>query len=263
MKSGDATVTFTVLADPTNPAFSSATGSYAVAASAASLTVPAQAAISGVTGNVAAGTLSLLATAMPGIDTVTNATAASGGLDAEPDGALRTRFTNFIDSRSRATPAAIAYAIQSLQQGLTHVLAENMDPSGALRLGFFTVTVDDGTGSPPPITIAAVSAALENVRPVGTQFAVQPPTLLTATIALTITAPASSYATAQANVGSAIKAYVSTLPIGASLPLSRLAAIAYAADPSVSNVSAITINGAADLIAPPTSIIKPGTVTVD
>ena len=263
VKSGDATVTFAVLADPTNPAFSPITAAYTVAASAPSLTVPAQAVLAGVTGNVAAGSLSLLATAMPGIDTVTNATAASGGLDAEPDSALRSRFTNFIDSRSRATPAAIAFTIQSLQQGLSYVLAENTDPSGAARIGFFTVTVDDGSGFPPATTIAAVSAALENVRPIGTQFAVQPPTVLTATIALTITTSVASHAVAQTNVAAAITAYVSTLAIGAPLPLSRLAAIAYAADPSVTNVSAATINGAGDLVPPPSSIIKPGTVTVD
>ena len=264
VKSGDATVTFTVLADAANPAFSPITATYTVAASATSLTVPAQAAFAGVTGNVAAGSLSLLATAMPGIDTVTNAAAASGGLDAEPDAALRTRFTNFIDSRSRATPAAVAFTVQSLQQGLTYVLAENTDPSGAARLGFFTVTVDDGSGFPPATTIAAVSAALENVRPIGTQFAVQPPAVFIATIALTITTPAASHATAQANVAAAIAVYVSSLTIGAPLPLSRLAAIAYAADPSVTNVSAITIDGAAaDLVPPRSSIIKPGAVTVD
>ena len=157
---------------------------------------------------------------MPGIDTVSNTDAAAGGMDAEPDAALRTRFANFIDSRSRATPAAIAFAIQSLQQGLTYVLAENADPSGAARPGFFTVTVDDGSGQPPGTTMAAVSAALEAVRPVGSQFAVQPPTVVTADIALSIATPASTHAAAQANVAAAIQDFTSALTIGMPLPLS-------------------------------------------
>ena len=263
VKTGDATTTFEVVADPSNSAFSPGGASYAVAPAATSLTVPARAITPGITGNVASGAISLLATAMPGIDGVTNQVPAAGGLDAEPDATLRARFANFIDSRSRATPAAIAFTIQSLQQGLTYVLAENADPSGATRPGFFTVTVDDGSGYPPSTTIAAVLSALEAVRPIGSQFAVQPPNVVRANVSLTLTTPSSIHAAAQSNVSAAIQAYVSTLTIGAPLPLTRLAAIAYAADPSISNVSGLTINSAGDLIPPPASIIKPGTVTVN
>ncbi len=262
VKTGDATITFTVLPDPANPAFAPATATFTMAAQSASLTVSAQAAVPGAAGNVAAGAISLLATAMPGIDSVTNAAPASGGLDAEPDAALRSRFANFIDSRARATPAAIAFTIQSLQPGLTYVLAENTDPAGNPRPGFFTVTVDDGSGYPPSTTIAAVSAALEAIRPVGTQFAVQPPKVVSAGIALTITTPPATHSAAQANVAAAIQGYTASLPIGAPLPLSRLAALAYAADPSVTNVANITINGGADLTPPANGIIKPATVTV-
>ena len=200
VKTADTTVTFAVLADPTNAAYSAATASFAVPASASAMTVTAQATVDGIIGNVQSGAISLLATAMPGIDAVTNPNTAAGGMDAEPDAALRTRFANFIDSRSRATPAAIAFTIQSLQQGLTYVLAENADPSGAARPGFFTVTVDDGSGAPPATLVAVVAAALDGVRPVGTQFAVQPPTVLRANITLTIAAPAASHAAAQANI---------------------------------------------------------------
>ena len=263
VKTGDTTMTFSVLADPTNAAFSVSLGSYSIPAVASSLDVAAQATRPGVLGNVAAGAISLLATAMPGIDSVTNTSVASGGIDAEPDATLRMRFSNFIDSRSRATPAAIAFAIQSLQQGLGYVLTENADPSGNTRPGFFTVTVDDGSGYPPSTTLAAVSVALEAVRPIGTQFAVQPPTVLTANIAMTITSPLAQYAIAQAAVAAAVQAYAAALPIGTPLPLSRVAAIAYGADPSITNVSQLSINGAGDLVPAASGIIKPGTVTVD
>jgi uncharacterized phage protein gp47/JayE len=263
VKTGDATITFAVTADPTNPAFDPVNTCYNVPAPSSSVSVPVQAIVAGPSANVSAGAISLLASAMPGIDTVTNTIATAGGINAESDDALRARFANFIDSRSRATPAAIAFTIQSLQQGLTYILSENLDPAGASRPGFFTVTVDDGSGSPPATTLSAVSAALENIRPVGTQFAVQPPALQIANVALTIMAPQTSLATAQAAVVAAVTSYVASLPIGGTLPLSRLAAIAYGASSQITNVSAVTINGAAsDLVPPASGIIKPGTVTV-
>jgi uncharacterized phage protein gp47/JayE len=264
VKTGDATQTFTVLADPTNPSLSPDSTSYSLAASVASLSVPVQAAVAGTAGNVQAGAISLLATAMPGVDAVTNPQAASGGMAAEPDGALRIRFGNFIDSRSRATPAAIAFAIQSLQQGVSYVLAENTDPSGVYRPGFFTVTINDGSGSPPGTLMSAVSAALDAVRPVGTQFAVQPPAVISANISLSLTTPDSTtHAAAQLAVTNAILAYIAALPIGGPLPVSRLAAIAFAAAPSITDVTAITINGAGDLTPPTTGIIMPGTLAVN
>lgn len=263
VKTGDATVTFAVLPDPTNPAYSAASATYTLTASSSALTVPVQAIVPGTSGNVQAGAISLLATAMPGIDLVTNPNPAVSGMDAESDNALRGRFANFIDSRSRATPAAIAYTIQSLQQGLTYFLAENTDPSGSLRPGYFTVTVNDGSGVPPPSLINAISAALEAVRPVGTQFAVQPPTVLIANISLTLSTPTVNHAAAQLNVATAIQTFLAGLPIGAALPLSRVAAIAYSADPAVTDVTDLSINGAGDLTPPVSGVIMAGTITVN
>ncbi len=262
VKTADTTQTFVVLADPGNPAFNTVTNSYAVAPTVVAITVSAQAMMTGTAGNVQAGAITLLASAIPGIDAVINPDAAAGGLDAESDTALRARFANFIDSRSRATPAAIAFAIASLQQGLTYVLAENTDPSGAARQGFFTVTVNDGSGAPTAALLSAVSTALEEIRPVGTQFAVLSPVVVTANISLSLTVPASSSAAAQSAVTAALTSYIATLGIGAPLPVSRVAAIAYATDPAITNVSAVTINGGGDLVPPPNGIVMPGTVAV-
>ncbi len=262
VKTADGTQTFAVVADTANPALIVATSSYSVVESVSSISVPATATSSGSAGNVRAGAIGLLATAMPGIDAVTNPTAATGGLDAESDAALRARFSNFIDSRSRATPAAIGYTIQSLQQGLTYTLAENQDPSGASRPGFFTVTVDDGSGSPATSLITAVANALESVRPVGTLYAVLPPQLITANISLSISCSSNNVASTQSAVYAAIIAYVASLSIGASLPISRIVALAYSASPSIVNVTHVTINNGDDLLIPPNGIIKPGIVTV-
>ena len=263
VKSADGTQTFAVLADPTNPAYASATASYTVAAAANSIALTVQALSPGAAGNVQAGLISLLASAIPGIDAVTNPLQAQGGQDAEPDIALRAHFANFIDSRSRATPAAIAFTIASLQQGLTYVITENVDPSGDPAPGTFVVTINDGSGSPPGALVSAVASAVDTVRPVGTQFFVLPPTVYTANISLAITVSDANKAAAQGAVSTAIHAYIASLPIGVPLPVSRVAALAYAAAPNITNVAAITINGGGDLVPSTTGVVIPGAIAVN
>ena len=262
-KTSDGAQTFTVQADPTHPAFLTLTNSFNIAPSVTSISVPAVAAVGGAGGNVQAGAITLLATAIPGVDAVTNLVAAAGGQDAESDTALRSRFANFIDSRSRATPAAVAFTIQSLQQGLDYTLVENRDPSGASRPGFFTITIDDGSGSPSNLLIANVSSALEAVRPIGTQFAVQPPVLVIANISLTLACSTTNETAVSQSVLAALQAYVSQLSIGAPLPISRVSAIAYSSSTAITNVTNVTINGQSDLIVPANAVIKPGTITVN
>ena len=95
VKTADGTETFAVVADPANPAYVAATASYTLAAAVSSIALTVRAITPGSAGNVQAGLISMLATAIPGIDTVTNPLQAQGGLDAEPDAALRARFNKF------------------------------------------------------------------------------------------------------------------------------------------------------------------------
>jgi uncharacterized phage protein gp47/JayE len=207
----------------------------------------------------------LLASAIPGIDAVTNANAFQNGLDAEQDSAFRARFQNFIDSRSRATPLAIGYAIGNIQQGLEYTIQENVDTAGNPRLGSFVVTVDDGSGSPSGSLLATVTAAVDAVRPIGSIFAVQPPSVIQANVALTIAvSPATARAQAASAVGAAIAIYIDALPIGASLPISRIVQLVYGAHPAVSNVSQVQINSATTDITPLASgVVKAGTIAVN
>jgi uncharacterized phage protein gp47/JayE len=265
VRTADGTQTFSVLIDTTSPAWVGASNGYVVASGLASLDIPVMALVAGNAGNVQAGAISLLASAVPGIDSVYNSSAFLNGLDAETDDAFRSRFRNFIASRSRATPAAVAYAITSIQQGLNYTIQENADPSGLPSLGQFVVTVDDGSGYPSTALLSTVQTAIEAVRPVGSLFSVHPPSVVTADVSMLITV-ASDVAKApiQAMVGNAITDYINGLPIGSGLALTKLAQIGYSANASVINVSALTINGAPDdLAAMPTSVIKTGTVAVN
>ena len=124
--------------------------------------------------------------------------------------------------------------------------------------------VDDGSGAPPPALLAAVSAAIDAVRPVGTGFAVVGPQLLPVQVALALTVVSGADATIVANnVQAAIATFVDALSVGAVLPYSRIAGLAYGADPSVANVSGVTVNGGtSDVGGFATEVVRLRSVTV-
>lgn len=264
VRTSDGTQTFAVVADSGNPAFSMAQGGYVLAAGIASVTVPVRAQNAGASGNVQAGSIALLATAMPGVDAVTNPTPLQNGMEAESDDALRARFRNFIVSRSRATTAAIGYAISSVQQGLSFTVTENVDNTGAPSTGSFVATVDDGSGAPSSGLLAAIYAAIDPVRPIGSTFSVRAPSVQGVAISLTLSVAAGADRTqASASAAAAIGAYVNSLAVGAPLPASRIVQLAYAAQPSVTNVTNLLLNGAtADIAASPMSVIKTTSIAV-
>lgn len=260
----DGSQSFIVSTDTSNPAYSAAAGGYGLAAGIASIDVPVVAVVPGAAGDVLAGTIGLLTSAIPGIDTVSNAAPMTGGLDAESDAAFKARFGNYLASLSRATPGAIEESVAGVQQGLSVSIAENVDQTGAVSMGSFVVTVDNGTGAPPAGLLASVAAAVNAVRPVGTRFAVQGPVVVNANISMTLTlAPGAQAQFVIATVSNAISAYIEALPVGAGLPYSRLAQIAYDASSAVVNVTDTIVNGAtADLVPPLFGAVRVGTVSV-
>ncbi len=246
---------FTVLADASQP-FWNGTG-YALVATEVEIVVPIQAVVPGQAGNVQAGVLVLLSTAIPGIDSVTNDYPMRGGLDAEADTALRARFGGFLDSRTRATIQAVEFAIQSVQQGLRYKFAEQVDPSGAFRAGHFTVVVDDGSGTPSDTLLAEVGSAVESVRAVGSTYSVIRPQISVVNVSMQIGGGT------PANVQAAVGAWIAGQPIGSAIFLSKLTQIAHDSDPFVFKVSDVSINGVAgDLALPQFARPMPGVVTI-
>ncbi len=186
VKTADGSTSFQVIADTTQTYWSASLNGYLIPAGVASGNATVQAIPAGATGNVLANQISLISSGIAGIDTVNNALAFTNGIIAEADGAFRARFQAFMATRARATLAAVAYAISSVQAGLSWTIQENTS-GGAYQLGNFVVTVDDGSGSPPSSLLSAIYAAIDAVRPVGTTFAVFAPTEITVGAAYTIT----------------------------------------------------------------------------
>ncbi len=258
------TQSFLVIGDMANPAYSATNDGFTLAPGVASLNVAVAANVAGNNGNIQPETISLLSSAIPGIDTVTNTAALTGGIDAESDTAFRARFGNFLASLSRATDVAIGSAIAGIQQGLSFAISENVNQAGATQMGFFVVTVDDGSGNPSASLLGTVQQTVNAIRPVGTNFAVQGPVVSRANVSLTLTTAAgTSHAGAVVAVATAIEAYIASLPVGAALSYTRLAQLGYDASGAVTNLSGLLLNnGTADLVPSPFGVVRAGTVTV-
>ncbi|QBJ80504.1 baseplate J/gp47 family protein [Aquitalea sp. USM4] len=262
--SADGSQQYTVTTDTTNTLYSATLGGYLVPAGTASATVPVIANTAGAAANALAGTVTMIVGAVSGIDTVTNASAFSGGVDSETDTAFRARFVLWVASLSKATKAAIGYALASMQTGVTYSLVENQDYSGNILYGYFYAIVDDGSGNPSSTFLANAASAIEAVRPFTSRYGVFAPALLSANVSMVITTDSTvTHSTVVANVNAAIQAYIASLALGQLLSYSKLISIAYGVTSAITNVTAVTLNGGtADLAATQKQVIRPGTISV-
>ena len=263
VQTGDGTRKFLVILDAGHAAYNAGLGGYVLPPATPSVNVPVQAVAAGTGGNVQAGSITVITTPIPGVDTASNASAFINGIDAESDPAYRARFFLFIASLSRATKAAVGYAVASVRQGLTYTLTENEDYDGATDMGFFYVVADDGSGSPPSDLLDSISVAIEAVRPLGSRFAVFAPIVTTANVAMTITSAAGyAHPAVVVAVSAALAGFLDGLPLGASLPYTQLASVAYGV-PGVTNASSILLNGGtADLAIDRKHKVLAGTITL-
>jgi uncharacterized phage protein gp47/JayE len=278
VKTSDGTQIFAVVLDTTNAAYqadpSGATqGWYALAPGTASVSVTVQNTVLGTGGNVLAGTITLVATPAPGIDTVTNAAGFTNGVNAESDASFKARFGLYLASLSRGTLIAVESAVLGVAQNLTCAVLENASSiSGGVGSspGSFVVAVDDGSGATPSATLAAVAAAVDTVRPVGsTAYTVQA-TVIDAVVVLTITCANSSvHAATVPLVAAAISNFIGALAVAtveapSAFPYWRIGQIAFDASPNVLSVSAVTLNGGtSDIGGAPGTVVRVGSVSVN
>jgi phage-related baseplate assembly protein len=151
-----------------------------------------------------------------------------------------------------------------VQQGLSYTLIENTQYNGTTQQGYFTVVVDNGTGSPPGQLLTNVANAVNAIRPLGSTFGVFAPVVVSATVVMTITtATGYVHATVAAAVQSALQTYINTLGLGNSLFYTRLAQVAYTVPGVTEVLVGYTINGGSvDLTATALQTIRASTITV-
>ena len=263
LKTADGLVSFSVIEDTTLSTWQPASSAYVMPMGVASCDVPAVCMAAGSIGNVLAGTINVIASAIPGIDLVNNVNPFVDGTDLESDQAFRARFQDYLAGLSRATLAAVESAITNVQQGLIFLVKENVLPDGEQRVGSFLIIVDDGTGIPPAALISSIASAVDLVRPIGTSFTVIPPTVNLVEISLMVSVPAGGTAALGLSVQKQITTYLNNINIERPASITRVAQAAYAASSLINNVSALTINGMANDFTPPLgSIIKAGNISV-
>lgn len=266
VQSQDGTVVFQAIVDTTNSNYSVSLGAYVLPASTSSINVTVQCATAGSIGNVQANTITSLATAISGVDYVTNPSATSNGVNAETDTAARARFVLFIASLSAATLAAIQNAVNSVQSGLTGIIAENKTFTGATQYGYFSAIMNNGSGTATSGQIAATAAAIEQVRPISVTYGITTPTPVVATVSMSIAVGAGYVlATVEAAVTTALTAYINSIQptsSGSTLAYAALDAVAYGV-PGVTSVTGTLLNGGtSDITATYSQYITAGAITV-
>lgn len=246
--SADGSVTFAAIADSTNAAYNASQNAYICPAGQASVEVTTQCTVGGTIGNVSAGALNTLGTAISGIDYVTNGANVQNGIAAESDAAARSRFVLWVAGLGGATLIAIRAAIAGVQQNMSGIIIENQQYNGQTQYGYFTVVANDGSNSLTSTEQTNVANAIEAVRPLTVTYGVHGPNQYAVTVSMTITtASGYTHSAVTAQVQAALIAYINgiqTTASGALLPYTSLAAQAYDIA-GVTNVTNVLLNGGA------------------
>jgi len=248
ISTGPGGIQFMVMADTTNPAYSPSLGAYAIAPGTPSITVPIQCITAGTVGNVLANTIQSFVQGIPYVDTVTNPSAVTDGINAESDTAYRARFPQYLAGLASSDEDAIISAIENVQQGIQYYLVGNYDyPGTTPDDGSFFVIIDDGSGSPPTSLLNLVNAAIAAVRGFTIRYqGAYAPTVVAPPIVLNIRLASGFSATPVENaVKTAIVNAVNAVPLNALILYADQIAEAALAVPGCAGVqlSSVTING--------------------
>lgn len=261
VQTADGTQPFQVIPDTTQTYFNVAANAYIIPAGITSGQVTVQAVNAGIQGNVSAGSITTISTAIVGVDTVTNAAAFADGANQETDAEVMARFQLYIQSLRAAIKTAVESAIEGLEQNIQFEIVENQTLAGATQLGFFYVIISPFTST----LHDAVYAAIDAIRGLSITFAVYPASQLTANVVVTVTA-ATGYtlANVEAAVQTAIQNFIASIPLGSSLSWSQLYAVVWGVPGVAIPVTGLTLNGGtSDLVPTAQQQVVAGSIVVN
>jgi len=197
-------------------------------------------------GNLPATTQFLIASSIPGIDSVTLTADITDGIDTESDDSLRSRAQNAFNGLALGTPAWYQAQVLSIV-GITSatVVGQYTTPTG---VGVYVAGPNNTI--PSSATIQAAQTLLNGSVPQLDVPYVLAPTALPINISLTLTVtPGTDSATAQANAEAALATFVNTVPLGgigtftANGIVTQMTGTLY---PSAINAQALGVQGALD-----------------
>lgn len=270
VQSADGSHVFNIVADPTNITgnFSVPLNGYVIPVGQPSTAALIQCTVASSLGNCSANVLTQLTSVIPYVDNVTNLAPITNGLNPETDAAFKLRFSGYLQNLSKATKAAIGYAVSQANAPFVtyYSLTENVDyTTGLARLGYFFVVADDGTGTPSAGFLSNVQAAVESSRGLTIGYTVNAPSIVLANFSVTVTtAPGFVHATVTAAIAAAVTALINTTNVGATLSYASLIQACFTAIPgSVLTVTSVTLNGSTiDVPSTNKQVIRAGAVTV-
>jgi uncharacterized phage protein gp47/JayE len=228
--------------------------------------VEAEAESVGTAYNVSSATIVVLEDTIAGVDTVTNALAATGGVDAETDIAYKNRFQAYVEGLGRSNLAGLTAGALSVE-GITSVsIVELFPPVSDVNVDLY---IDDGSsGGVSTAKVTEVQDVIDGdgteenpgYRAAGINVVVKKPSVVSQNISATLSV-ISGVDTDQleSDVIDALTAYVNTLSVGEDIIYNELIASIMGVY-GVSNVSLTT--PAADVAIAATQVGRIGTVTL-
>lgn len=258
----DGSIQYQVIADTNQSAYQSQLNAYVLPAGQLMINATVQAVTAGSASNVQVGALSQLVSAVTGINNVTNLADIMNGADPESDPAYRLRFQLMINSvNGKATLGGVYSAAIDVPGVQAVKIIEGYDQYNYPRVGYGTIVIDDGSGSPPSSLLDTVFKAVFPVRGFTAGFVVIGPTKVNITIQLNIRINPNATDPSQItkNVEFAVIDYINSLEIGDTLYLENVSQVAKDADSNVIAVEAgsTKINDAqADLVPTNHGVIR-------
>lgn len=204
----------------------------------------------GVGYNVLSGVITVINSTVPGVNSVTNNTAATGGTDKESDSNYFSRFTIYILGLAKSNRYGIFTAATGVDTVQSAYVEDHFPPES--NLYNFTVYVDDGSGSVPQAVLDEIyleiygndTSEYQGYAAAGINFRVLTASLVPITIAYSIEIdPVSADPdTVTDNLETTITNYINSLWVGSDVVRSELIRLIKSAD-GVLDVPTITLNG--------------------
>ena len=145
------------------------------------------------------------------------------------------------------------------------MIQENQDAGGNPLMGGFVVTVDDGSGYPSQTLLSTIQTAVEAVP--------------SCWLGLHNSTAGSHCRRRHADIDvdrkfdscpnlngrrDTLTGFINSMPVGSSLPISRISQLAYAVSSAIINVTQVQLNGATvDIVPPSNGVVKVGQITVN
>lgn len=222
---------------------------------ATSMPGTATAELTGVAGNVTAGTVtSKLGALFDATIVVTNPDTAAGGSEEESDDDLRERARGLWQTLARGTIDALVYGAKRVA-GVSAATVFEDDATGLV-----TVRVADSSGNSNLAMAALVAAELENWRAAGVAVTVDRVTkqLVNLVVLLRVKRGFSVDAVASL-VNAAITARINKLEVGETLYFDTIVAAAIGIDPD--NIVDVSVDVGTDTVPAPNVLLRAGTIT--